>query len=276
MSSSSLERRRFLRNSLGLVVVACGSPRTVLGRLTPTLSVTESGSILATYILHLADYPTLDSVGGSVKLTQPNLLQLNPDHRYYGSTAKPFPIAVTRVAEAGTDAFVAVSTYCTHGAGYQLRDYDPINGVFVCPHQGSTFKADGTHVVVSRTPNVGNLRKFTATYDEAAGTITLGNVLQIAGIEQHAGGENGLFLAPCLPNPVTSSATFSYGLPARCAVHLALYGMNGTVARQIVEETQEAGVHSADFNADGLPSGTYFFRLATSFGTLTQQVEIVR
>jgi hypothetical protein len=121
----------------------------------------------------------LENVGGSVKLISADQMNLNPDHVANRNFLKPpprgrYPIAVTRIATSGPDAFRAVSTYCTHGMDYQLDDFNPVTKEFVCPHRGSSFTADGTHIAKADTPQgCSDLRRFAALFDEAEGTITL-------------------------------------------------------------------------------------------------------
>lgn len=172
---SGTNRRYFLRSAGALLVFAATAPTRLLGVLRPD----EFDRDEVTFTLNVSDYPVLAEVGRSVKLATPEkMLGLNPDHRLHGdaSLTPPrgrYPIAVTRVAERGANAFVAVSTFCSHGKGYQLKDYDPESGLFVCPHKGACFRADGTHVERDNTPDVDDLRRFPAVFDERRGTLKL-------------------------------------------------------------------------------------------------------
>jgi Rieske Fe-S protein len=276
MDDLTPSRRNFLRNALGVVILASTAPAVVIGRVFPTLSKDNAGNLVATYVIALSDYPTLVDIGGSVKLTSPEQLMLNPDHKARSFTGKTFPIAITRVSETGTDAFKAVSTYCSHGADYQVRDYDPIKGWFVCPHQGSTFKADGTHVIRINTPPVGPLRKFPATYDEAAGTITLENVLAVADVDDAAEVPATIFLDQNYPNPFNPTTLSRYGIPERARVTITIHTLLGSKVDTIVDEMQEAGVYMYDFSARDIPSGVYFYRMQTAMGTLTRRMTVTK
>lgn len=175
--SSDSGRRFFLQSAGALLVVAATAPVRVLGLLHPDRGAYDRDEI--SYTFRVADYPALARVGGSVKLSSSDeMIGLNPDHRIHAqpSLTPPrgrYPIAVTRVAEDGPEAFVAVSTFCTHGKNYQLKDYDAESGLFVCPHKGACFKADGTHVEREGTPDVEDLRRFPAVFDERKGTLKL-------------------------------------------------------------------------------------------------------
>lgn len=274
MADLTPSRREFLRNALGVVVLASTAPAVVIGRILPKLEMTASGSLVATYTIKVSDFPKLADVGGSVKLTDPVQLMLNPDHKARSFTGKTFPIAVTRVAEAGTDAFKAVSTYCSHGADYQVKDYDPVKGWFECPHQRSSFKADGTHIVRINTPPVGPLRRFPAVYDEDAGTITLNNVLQVADIEGIGEIPSKLFLDQNFPNPFNPTTLIRYGLPERSHVKMTIHTLLGGEIATVVDAVHEAGAYTIDYSAHEIPSGIYFYRLQTERGTLTRRMTV--
>jgi Rieske Fe-S protein len=276
MSTFTSSRREFLRNALSLVVISTTTPLVVLGRVIPNVEKLATGEVVASYIIRLSDFPKLANVGDSVKLTTPEQLALNPDHVRRSFTGRDFPIAVTRVAESGADAFKAVSTYCTHGADYQVGDYNPVKGWFICPHQQSTFTADGTHVQRSGTPVVGNLRKFPATYDEEAGTITIENVLSTSGVEELSEAPGEIFLDQNYPNPFNPTTLIRYGLPNVSRVRLTIHTLLGAQIAMPIDQVQEPGVYTYDFSAQDLPSGVYFYRLQTDMGTLTRRMTVAK
>lgn len=274
MGENTTSRREFLRNALGVVVIASTSPLVVLGRVTPELAGDGAGGLIATYTIKLSDYKDLATVGGSIRLTRPEQLLLNPDHVDNAFEEDDFPIAITRTAESGADAFKAVSTYCTHGFGYQIGDYNRSTGQFVCPHKGSTFRADGTHVQKSGTPDVGDLRKFPVVYDAEAGTLTLQEVRQISGIKTLDVIPARLFLDQNYPNPFNPSTMVRYGLPSAASVRLSIHSLVGGEIKVVLDTYQDAGVYMLDVQAQDLPSGIYFYRLQTTLGTLTRRMTV--
>lgn len=68
------------------------------------------------------------------------------------------------------------------------------------------------------------------------------------------------------PNPFNPGTTINYQLPASNKVHLIIYNMTGQKVRTLVNRTQMTGQYSVTFNADGLASGVYLFRLSTDNG----------
>jgi hypothetical protein len=63
------------------------------------------------------------------------------------------------------------------------------------------------------------------------------------------------------PNPFNSSTTISYYIPKSSDVKLAIYDLQGRKIKNIIDKQIGAGIHKVNFNASGLPSGIYFYKL---------------
>jgi dienelactone hydrolase len=63
------------------------------------------------------------------------------------------------------------------------------------------------------------------------------------------------------PNPFNPSTTIRYGLPHQSNVSLDVYNTLGQKVTELVNESQDAGYHEVRFDATGLASGVYFYRL---------------
>jgi hypothetical protein len=63
------------------------------------------------------------------------------------------------------------------------------------------------------------------------------------------------------PNPFNPVTTINYNLPLKSQVELVVYNALGESVTQLVNEEKEAGKYSIEFDATGLPSGIYFYRL---------------
>ncbi|MFN0158459.1 MAG: T9SS type A sorting domain-containing protein [Bacteroidota bacterium] len=75
------------------------------------------------------------------------------------------------------------------------------------------------------------------------------------------------------PNPFNPSTVISYQLATSNAVTLRVYDLLGNEVATLVNRRQEAGRHSAEFNAAGLSSGAYFYRLEA--GTFIEQRKMI-
>jgi hypothetical protein len=63
------------------------------------------------------------------------------------------------------------------------------------------------------------------------------------------------------PNPFNPVTTISFSLPERQDVRVTVYNPAGQVVGTLVNEPRDAGVHNVMFDADGLASGVYFYRI---------------
>jgi hypothetical protein len=66
------------------------------------------------------------------------------------------------------------------------------------------------------------------------------------------------------PNPFNPSTTITYGLPTRSRVALAVYNTLGQQVALLQNGEQDAGYHEVRFDASGLASGVYFYRIQAS------------
>jgi hypothetical protein len=78
------------------------------------------------------------------------------------------------------------------------------------------------------------------------------------------------------PNPFNPSTTIRYGLPSRSHVTLSVYNTLGQRVRTVVEGEQEAGYHEVRFDASGLASGIYLYRLTAGDFVQTKKLVCVR
>jgi hypothetical protein len=92
-----------------------------------------------------------------------------------------------------------------------------------------------------------------------------------------AGGVPGEFvLDQNYPNPFNPSTTIRYGLPTRSYVSLSVFNMLGQQVAELVRGEQEAGYHEAHFEANGLASGVYLYRLQAGGFIQTKRLVLVR
>jgi hypothetical protein len=64
------------------------------------------------------------------------------------------------------------------------------------------------------------------------------------------------------PNPFNPSTMINYQLPKRSFVSLKIYDLLGKEVTTLVSANQSAGAHNIIWNATGVPSGIYYYRLS--------------
>ena len=78
------------------------------------------------------------------------------------------------------------------------------------------------------------------------------------------------------PDPFNPSTTIGYRLPVRSHIVILIYDVLGREVATLVNEQQNAGNYSISFNADGLPSGTYFYRMQAGTFTETKKLMVIK
>jgi hypothetical protein len=75
------------------------------------------------------------------------------------------------------------------------------------------------------------------------------------------------------PNPFNPTTTIAYDLPRPAEVRLVVYDLFGREVKTLVHTRQAAGRYTGSFEAEGLASGTYFYRIEA--GTWSQVRQFV-
>lgn len=73
---------------------------------------------------------------------------------------------------------------------------------------------------------------------------------------------DGYRLYAAFPNPFNPSTMIRFALPGSEHVNLTVYDIQGKTAALLVDQKIEPGIHSYEFRANGLPSGTYFCKFS--------------
>jgi hypothetical protein len=63
------------------------------------------------------------------------------------------------------------------------------------------------------------------------------------------------------PNPFNPRTTINYELPSTLVVDLSVYNLLGQRVARLINERQEAGYHQAEWDASGISSGVYFYKI---------------
>jgi hypothetical protein len=86
-----------------------------------------------------------------------------------------------------------------------------------------------------------------------------------------------LSLAPFAPNPVHSTATIRFALPAEGVVSLEIFDLQGRrVAALLDHILRPAGINVVSLNAEGWREGFYFCRLRAGRATATRKFVVLR
>jgi hypothetical protein len=82
----------------------------------------------------------------------------------------------------------------------------------------------------------------------------------------------GYNLLQNFPNPFNPSTTITWQIPSDNHVSLKIYDVLGREICTLVDEFQESGIHQIEFNANGIPSGIYFYKLQSGSYSETRKL----
>ncbi len=94
--------------------------------------------------------------------------------------------------------------------------------------------------------------------------------------EADAGIPTQYSLSQNYPNPFNPTTTISYSLVARVQIRLEIYNVLGQLVKTLVNSEQSPGAHEVVFNADGLASGVYFYKLTAGSFTKVNKMMMLK
>lgn len=82
------------------------------------------------------------------------------------------------------------------------------------------------------------------------------------------------------PNPFTNKTNISYTLPEAGKVQVVIYSKMGQIVSTIVDQSQDAGQQTVEFNHSDLNAGVYFYKITlnglTKYYTVTKSMVVVK
>ena len=78
------------------------------------------------------------------------------------------------------------------------------------------------------------------------------------------------------PNPFNPTTTIVYSVPQRSFISLIVYNAIGQQVSVLANEEKEAGTYRINFDASGLPSGIYFYRLSAGSFVTTKKMILLK
>jgi hypothetical protein len=132
----------------------------------------------------------------------------------------------------------------------------------------TTFGAQQTNVATARYPDGSGGFVTTSTPTPGApNDVTTGVDVGLAGC---------LTLAPAYPNPLRDSTTIALNVPRRERVSLRVYDVKGRLVSTLVDRELTPGPYLFPFDARGLASGVYLYRLRGATGEVAGRMLVVK
>ena len=154
----------------------------------------------------------------------------------------------------------------TYNAVVWLADQGP-SMVSVAPEEGTIAPGESEEITVTFdaaevTEGVYDFEILIATNDPATPTVTVDLRVIVGGVSSEDGSVPTAFsLAQNYPNPFASRTVIEYGLPEASHVSVSVYDAVGRLVATLVDGEQAAGYHEAEWNASGVASGVYLYRI---------------
>ncbi|MBX7044269.1 MAG: T9SS type A sorting domain-containing protein [Ignavibacteria bacterium] len=87
---------------------------------------------------------------------------------------------------------------------------------------------------------------------------------------------NKFTLSQNYPNPFNPTTNIEFSIPEKSFVKLNVFDISGRQVSQLANENLSAGTFRYDFNAENLPSGTYFYKLETDKFSETKKMILMK
>ncbi len=84
------------------------------------------------------------------------------------------------------------------------------------------------------------------------------------------------FMTPAFPNPFNASTRFSFGLPEKGKVKIAVYDISGREAAVLRHETLEPGKHAIEWNNPEFTNGVYLIKMQAGEFEAVQKVVLMK
>ncbi|MCR4439946.1 MAG: T9SS type A sorting domain-containing protein [bacterium] len=136
------------------------------------------------------------------------------------------------------------------------------------PHAAQVLERSQIFKSVALRDSLGNDRPALATWLSycSAATGTSSSSSPIAGYS----------LQQNYPNPFNPTTTIRFSLPQRSQVTLKVFDVLGKEVAALANGELNAGEHSVVYDAKGLPSGVYFYRLQAGSFVQQRKMEMIK
>jgi hypothetical protein len=192
------------------------------------------------------------------------------------SNGLPRPFVVNAAIDSGNPS--------TLFASYAPLLYDPDDksGVYITRNSGDQWQmlpySNGLPITYSDiAPKPRNVWVDALTSVLYVGTSRgLFSFQLVVSVEEEKNLPSTFHLFQNYPNPFNQATTIKYALRERTPVRLTVYDVLGREVRWLVQEQQDAGVHSVEFRGDGLASGVYIYKLSAGTRTLVGKAILMK
>jgi hypothetical protein len=232
----------------------------------------------------------------------PDTVELDPDNwilhdAHVTSGDKPFLVVDTRPTFFGTnDSLLRVdTTFLVRNIGFAPDSLStsiavdpgnapPESAIAVFPSTFSLAAGDSQKVTFSIRPRLippGYYEVSVVIHSRFGQQLTFSKLMgfdkpAVGDVADLSGLPREFALSQNYPNPFNPSTTIKYELPQSSVVKLSVFDMLGREVSVLVDERRDAGVHEVKFDASGLASGVYLYRLQAGDFVQARKLVVVK
>ncbi len=182
--------------------------------------------------------------------------------------SKPMDTASVRAAFSIVPKVEGTLVFTTNNTTFTFTPASPLpyGTSFTLRIEGTAVSADGVYLDGNRDSTAGDA--FVLNFR------TVDNPTSVA--DKDGSMPDQYALLQNYPNPFNPTTAISYQLKAVSYVSLKVYDALGKEVAILVNRTESPGTYTVSFNASGLPSGVYFYRLNAGNYTATNKMVVVK
>jgi hypothetical protein len=227
------------------------------GRLVQIAKLAQQDGVIKGILLHQGESNTGDNQWPSkVKGVYDNLLS------DLGLTADSVPLLAGEVVNADQGGV------CASMNSIIAKLPQTIPNSYVISSAGCTDTTDNLHF------NSAGYRELGRRY--GVKMLTLLGYDPTGALENESETIGRFALGQNYPNPFNPSTTITFTLPTKSFVTLKVFDSLGQEVSTLVSEEMPPGTYSRQWNAEGLPSGAYFYRIQAGSYTETKRLIVIR
>lgn len=138
-------------------------------------------------------------------------------------------------------------------------------------------EADGLGATLSLISSVSD-NSLAQNWEASQGYGTPGRANSETAVSLESGKDvpDELTLHQNYPNPFNPVTQIQYSLPVAGQTELSVFDLTGRLVAQPVNSRQAAGTYRVQWNAEGVASGIYFYRLKTKSGVISKKMMLIK
>jgi len=171
----------------------------------------------------------------------------------------------TPIASLGAGKTKATNTW-GYAYDYDRRSVEYYRDTLDCAYSTS----DPIYSAATGGYPVGDLNWFPARYAAWKGDPTVG-VDVMTGVVPET-----FALEQNYPNPFNPTTEIAFALPKASQVSIEVYNLLGQKVATLLDAVKDAGSHTVSFDAKGLASGVYFYRLTAGAQVMTKKMMLMK